>query len=126
MVIALDEKSHQIAFIFYDTQNFYELQRVRVKRYQFDCAMIVNEISSEVQENKESFVVALFKVQMDEEICSVVKIIKDKNKWRAEESNEISTTENQALSKLMNAYQTQLDEVVCVTQYRSIVFNSQL
>ena len=27
---------------------------------------------------------------------------------------------------MMNAYQTQLDEIVCVTQYRSIVFNAQL
>ena len=62
MVIALDEKPNQIAFIFYDTKNFYELQRVKVKRYHFDCAMVVNEISSEVQENKESFVVALFNV----------------------------------------------------------------
>ena len=49
MVIALDEKSDRVAFIFYDTVNFYELQRVKVKRYQFDCAMVVNEITPEVK-----------------------------------------------------------------------------
>ena len=49
MVIALDEKPDRVAFIFYDTVNFYELQRVKVKRFKFDCAMIVNEITTEVQ-----------------------------------------------------------------------------
>ena len=33
MVITLDERPDKVAFIFYDTTNFYELQRVKAKRY---------------------------------------------------------------------------------------------
>ena len=68
--------------------------------------MVVNEISPEVQNNKDSFMVALFKVQMDQDICTVVKIVHENKKWSVTESPEIQTTENQALSKMINAYQT--------------------
>ena len=97
MVIALDEQPHLIALIFYDTTHFYEIQRIKVKRHHFNCAMVVNEISPEVQNNKESFMVALFKVQMDEEICTVVQIVKQnsqKSQWNVIESSEITKSEN--------------------------------
>ena len=68
--------------------------------------MVVNEISSEVQNNKDSFMVALFKVQMDQDICTVIKIVHENNKWSVIESPEIQTSENQVLSKMINAYQT--------------------
>ena len=54
-----------VNIIFYDADYFYELQtdeRVKIKRHEFDCAMVVNEISEEVKGNKDSFIVALFKV----------------------------------------------------------------
>ena len=43
VLIALGEKTKNVALIFYDTTHFYELQRLPVKRKHFDCAMIVNE-----------------------------------------------------------------------------------
>ena len=51
--------------------------------------MVVNEISPEVQNNKDSFMVALFKVLMDEDICTVIKIVYENNKWSVVESPEI-------------------------------------
>ena len=42
--------------------------------------MVVNEISKEVKQNKESFTIALFKVQMDPALCTFVKIIQKNDK----------------------------------------------
>ena len=44
MVVALDERPSRITLIFYDTKDFYEIQRIKVQRVKFDCAMIVNEL----------------------------------------------------------------------------------
>ena len=42
MLVALSEKPSNIVCIFYETKNFYELDRILIKRHHFDCAMIVN------------------------------------------------------------------------------------
>ena len=132
--IALAKKWDFVNIIFYNADNFYQLQRIKVKRYQFECAMVVNEISKEVKQNKESFTIALFKVQMDPDLCTFVKLIqKNEKEWEAkvaevaEESLQITKTEkNYALSKMMNAYQTQLDQIVCITQIRCLLFDQNL
>ena len=49
----------------------------------FDCAMVVNEVTPEVQQDADTFVVALFKVKMDQEICILVRLVKDEGKWKA-------------------------------------------
>ena len=127
--IALAKKWDFVNIIFYNADNFYQLQRIKVKRYQFECAMVVNEISKEVKQNKESFTIALFKVQMDPDLCTFVKLIqKNEKEWVAEESKEqiIKTEKSYALSKMMNAYQTQLDQIVCITQIRCLLFDQNL
>ena len=69
-----------ISLIFYDADNFYELQRVDVQRHDFECAMIVNEMSSEVKLSKDNFVIGLFRVQMDPSICKFVEIVRNDKK----------------------------------------------
>ena len=73
--IALKDEDY-ISLIFYDADNFYELQRVDVERDGFECAMIVNEMSQEVKLDKDSFVIGLFRVQMDPSICKFVEILR--------------------------------------------------
>ena len=44
VLIALDtDRKSRIAMVFYETNNFYEVQRIVIERNHYECAMIVNE-----------------------------------------------------------------------------------
>ena len=64
---------------------------------------------------------------MDPDLCTFIKFSKNGNVWSSKESSTITRSEeNYSLSKMINAYRTKKDQIVCITQIRCILYNSNM
>ena len=53
---------------------------------------------------------------MDPDLCTFIKFTKNGNVWSSKESSTITRSEeNYSLSKMINAYRTKKDQIVCIT-----------
>ena len=122
MHITLDQDPDQVVFIVFNPSNFYEINRFRVERDHFRCAMIVNNRLECNEQDPNSFYVVLFTRVVHFDSNRLVKCFRDteKAKWKAlkserniiDRSFSLSEGQDDIEKKFINAFQIGKDHIL--------------